>query len=42
MAFPVRCLFTIVEVSARWTCSQTQIVDGAISEEIDLVAGSGR
>ena len=39
MAFPARCLFTIVEVSARWICSQTQIVDWAISEEIELVAG---
>ena len=38
MAFPARCLFTILEVSARWICSQTQIVDWAISDEIDLVA----
>ena len=38
MAFPARCLFTILEVSARWICSQTQIVDWAISDEINLVA----
>ena len=42
MAFPARCLFTIVEVSARWTCSPTQIVDWAISDEIDLVAAFGQ
>lgn len=38
MAFPARYLFTILEAAARWTCSPTQIVDWAISEEIDLVA----
>ena len=38
MAFPARCLFTILEASGRWTCNPTQIVDWAISEEIDLVA----
>ena len=38
MAFPARCLFTILEASVRWACSQTQIVDWAISDEIDLVA----
>ena len=38
MAFPTRYLFTILEAAARWTCSPTQIVDWAISEEIDLVA----
>jgi len=42
MAFPARCLFTIVEVSARWICSPTQIVDWAISDEIDLVAAFGQ
>ena len=42
MAFPARCLFTIVEVSARWTCSPTQIVDWAISGEIELVAAFGQ
>ena len=41
MAFPARGLFTVLEVSVRWTCTQTQIVDWAISEEIDLVAGFG-
>jgi hypothetical protein len=39
MAFPARCLFTILEASGRWTCSPTQIVDWAISDEIELVAG---
>jgi hypothetical protein len=38
MAFPARCLFTIVEVSVRWQCSPTQIIDWSISDEIDLVA----
>ena len=38
MTFPARCLFTILEVSARWIRSPTQIVDWAISDEIDLVA----
>lgn len=42
MAFPARYLFTILEVAARWTCSQTQIVDWAISEDIDLVAAFGQ
>ena len=42
MAFPARCLFTIIEVSARWICSPTQIVDWAISNEIDLVAAFGQ
>ena len=42
MAFPARCLFTIVEVSARWTCSPTQVVDWAISGEIELVAAFGQ
>ena len=41
MALPARCLFTVLEVSVRWQCSQTQIVDWAISDEIDLVAGFG-
>ena len=38
MAFPARCLFTIVEVSVRWQCSPTQIIDWSISDEISLVA----
>ena len=38
MTFPARCLFSILEVSARWIRSPTQIVDWAISDEIDLVA----
>ena len=38
MAFPARCLFTILEASGRWICTQTQIVDWAISDEINLVA----
>ena len=38
MTFPARCLFTILEASGRWTCSPTQILDWAISGEIDLVA----
>jgi hypothetical protein len=42
MAFPARCLFTIVEVSARWLCSPTQIIDWSIADEIDLVAGFGQ
>ena len=42
MAFPARCLFTIVEVSGRWLCSPTQIIDWSISDEIDLVAGFGQ
>lgn len=42
MALPARYLFTVLEVSVRWQCSQTQIVDWAISDEIDLVAGFGQ
>ena len=38
MAFPARCLFTSLEASGRWICTQTQIVDWAISDEINLVA----
>ena len=38
MAFPARCLLTILEASGRWICTQTQIVDWAISDEINLVA----
>jgi hypothetical protein len=38
MAFPAWCLFTILEASGRWNCSQTQIVNWAVSDEIDFVA----
>ena len=38
MAFAARRLVTILEASARWICSQTQLVDWAISVEINLVA----
>jgi hypothetical protein len=39
MAFPAKVFYSVLEVSARWDCSLTQVVNYAISDEIDLVAG---
>ena len=42
MAFPAKVFYSVLEVSARWDCSQTQVINYAISDEIDLVAGFAR
>ncbi|MFT7593221.1 MAG: hypothetical protein ACI8R4_000534 [Paracoccaceae bacterium] len=42
MAFPAKVFCSILEVAARWNCSLTQVVNYAISDEIDLVAGFAR
>jgi len=39
MAFPAQVFYSILEVSVRWGCSLTQVVNYAIADEIDLVAG---
>lgn len=39
MAFPARCMFTVFEVSARLICGPLELIELAISGEIDLVAG---
>jgi hypothetical protein len=39
VAFPTQYLFTILEVSARWGCTQAQIIDWAIAGELDLLYG---
>ena len=42
MVFPAKVFYSVLEVSARWDCSLTQVVNYAISDEIDLVAGFAR
>jgi hypothetical protein len=32
-------LFTVLEVSVKWGCTQAQILDWAIADDIELVAG---
>jgi len=39
MAFPAQVFYSILEVSVRWGCSLTQVVNYAIADEIDLVTG---
>ena len=39
MAFPAQVFYSIHEVSVRWGCSVTQVVNNAIADEIDLVTG---
>jgi hypothetical protein len=39
VGFPQQSLFTVLEVSVRWGCTQAQILDWAIADELDLVAG---
>jgi hypothetical protein len=39
VGFPQQSLFTVLEVSARWGCTQAQILDWSIADDIDLVAG---
>jgi hypothetical protein len=39
VAFPTQYLFTVLEVSVRWGCTQAQIVDWAIAGELDLLYG---
>ena len=39
MAFPTQYLFTVLEVSVRWGCTQAQIIDWAIAGELDLLYG---
>lgn len=39
MGLPQQSLFTVFEVSVKWGCTQAQILDWAIADELDLVAG---
>jgi hypothetical protein len=39
VGFPQQSLFTVLEVAVRWGCTQAQIIDWAIADELDLVAG---
>jgi len=39
MSFPARYYCSIVDVAGRWGCTQTEVVNWAISGELDLVAG---
>jgi len=39
MAFPAQVFHSILEVSVRWGCSVTQVVNNAIADELDLVTG---
>ena len=39
MAFPAQVFYSILEVSVRWGCSVTQVVNNAIADELDLVTG---
>ena len=39
MAFPAQYFYSILEVAGRWGCTQTEVVNWAISGELDLVAG---
>lgn len=39
MAFPAQVFYSILEVSVRWGCSVTQVVNKAIADELDLVTG---
>jgi hypothetical protein len=39
MALPPRNFLTVLEVAVRWECSQSEVVDWAIVDELDLVAG---
>jgi hypothetical protein len=42
MAFPAQVFYSVLEVSVRWGCSLTQVVNYAIADEIDLVTGVSR
>lgn len=39
MAFPAQYFYSILDVAGRWGCTQTEVVNWAISGERDLVAG---
>jgi hypothetical protein len=39
VGLPQQSLFTVLEVSVKWGCTQTQILDWAIADDVDLVAG---
>ena len=39
MGFPQQSLFTVLEISVKWGCTQAQILDWAIADDIELVAG---
>jgi len=39
MAFPAQVFYSVLEVSLRWGCSLTQVINYAIADEIDLVTG---
>ena len=39
MAFPAQYFYSILDVAGRWGCTQTEVVNYAMSDEINLVAG---
>ena len=39
MAFPAQYFYSILEVAGRWGCTQTEVINYAMSDEINLVAG---
>lgn len=39
MAFPAQYFYSILEVAGRWGCTQTEVINYALSDEISLVAG---
>jgi len=39
MAFPAQYFYSILDVAGRWGCTQTAVVNWAISGELNLVAG---
>ena len=39
MAFPAQFFYSILDVAGRWACTQTEIVNYARADEINLVAG---
>ena len=39
MAFPAQYFYSILEVAGRWGCTQTEVINYAMSDEISLVAG---
>ena len=39
MAFPAQYFYSILDVAGRWGCTQTEVINYAMSDEINLVAG---
>ena len=39
MAFPAQFFYSVLDVAGRWGCTQTEVINYAMSDEISLVAG---